>query len=228
MWFYSAILFFSFIFPFALSFDKKVAFHTHWRTLLPAIVVVAVFFIAFDVLYTRLGVWGFNENFVLGIRVFNLPLEEILFFLLIPYASVFLHYVIKHYFPNLYFSKKQRNVISYALIGVLGVLAVICFPKLYTLYSIGLVILALLAGMADKRNEMGRFLITFIVILVPFLLVNGLLTGSFLGREVVWYDNAENCGIRILTIPVEDVGYAFGMLFGVIWMKGVWKKFFKK
>ncbi len=224
MWFYSAILFFSFIFPFALSFDKKVAFHTHWRTLLPAIALVAVFFIAFDVLYTRLGVWGFNENFVLGIRVFNLPLEEILFFLLIPYASVFLHYVIKQYFPNLYFSEKQRNVISYALIGMLCVLAVIYFPKLYTVYSIGVFIIALLAGTADKRNEMGRFLVTFIVILVPFLLVNGLLTGSFLGREVVWYNNAENCGIRLLTIPLEDMGYAFGMLFGVIWLKGKWEK----
>ena len=43
--------------------------------------------------------------------------------------------------------------------------------------------------------------------------MNGLLTGSFIPGEVVWYDNAENLGFRIGTVPIEDAFYAFNMLY---------------
>ena len=48
------------------------------------------------------------------------------------------------------------------------------------------------------------------ILLIPFLITNGLLTGSFIEDQVVWYNDNYNLGIRILTIPVEDVFY--GML----------------
>jgi len=28
----------------------------------------------------------------------------------------------------------------------------------------------------------------------------------------VWYDNAENLGIRLFTIPIDDISYGFFML----------------
>jgi len=42
--------------------------------------------------------------------------------------------------------------------------------------------------------------------------VNGILTGSFIEGEVVWYNNTENLGLRIFTIPIEDFAYAFSMI----------------
>jgi lycopene cyclase domain-containing protein len=38
------------------------------------------------------------------------------------------------------------------------------------------------------------------------------LTGSGIEGEVVWYNNQENLGARIFTIPIEDSAYAFSML----------------
>ncbi|MGC9342869.1 MAG: lycopene cyclase domain-containing protein [Bacteroidales bacterium] len=47
-------------------------------------------------------------------------------------------------------------------------------------------------------------------VLIPFLIVNGILTGSFIEEEIVWYNDMENLSFRIFTIPVEDMFY--GML----------------
>ena len=59
------------------------------------------------------------------------------------------------------------------------------------------------------------FFPVFAILLVPFFIVNGILTGSFINDEVVWYNNAENLGIRIGTVPIEDSIYALGMLLTV-------------
>ena len=42
--------------------------------------------------------------------------------------------------------------------------------------------------------------------------MNGILTGSFIENEVVWYNNLENLNIRLFTIPIEDTVYAFTLI----------------
>jgi len=50
------------------------------------------------------------------------------------------------------------------------------------------------------------FLVSYAICLIPFLVVNGFLTAI----PVVLYNDAENLGRRIYTIPFEDCFY--GML----------------
>ena len=57
-----------------------------------------------------------------------------------------------------------------------------------------------------------HFFLTFLVMLIPFFIVNGVLTGSWIDNQVVWYNDAENLGIRMGTIPVEDSIYAYSMI----------------
>lgn len=43
---------------------------------------------------------------------------------------------------------------------------------------------------------------------------------------IVWYNNEENLGIRLATIPIEDSVYAFTMLFSsILFMHLLRKKF---
>ena len=48
--------------------------------------------------------------------------------------------------------------------------------------------------------------------LIPFIIINGFLTGSYTSEPVVWYNDVHNLGIRFLNIPIEDFIYSFLML----------------
>ena len=63
-----------------------------------------------------------------------------------------------------------------------------------------------------RQTYMGHFFTTFLFWLIPFFLVNGILTGSYLPQPIVWYNDAENLGIRLTTIPVEDSIYLLLMM----------------
>jgi lycopene cyclase domain-containing protein len=68
------------------------------------------------------------------------------------------------------------------------------------------------------------FWVSYIVLLIPFFIVNGILTGTGIEQEVVWYNDAENMGIRALTIPVED--FFYGLLM-IVWNIVLFERFRK-
>jgi len=84
-----------------------------------------------------------------------------------------------------------------------------------------------LLAFIDSTNQISSFFVSFLLILIPFIIVNAILTGSFIHHQVVWYNDQENMGIRILTIPVEDVGYAFSMVLFNLLLISKLKKIFK-
>ena len=112
----------SFIGPFLLSFDKKIAFYKNWRFLLPSILLVALFFICWDEWFTKIGIWGFTPKYLQGIYAGHLPLEEILFFIVIPYNCLFVHEVLKGYFPLI-----SLKTFSFVFIYVFGISALLYF-----------------------------------------------------------------------------------------------------
>ena len=57
-----------------------------------------------------------------------------------------------------------------------------------------------------------QFYLSYLVILIPFFMVNGILTGSFIEDQVVWYNDTENLGIRLGTVPFEDIFYGMSLI----------------
>lgn len=209
---YSLILILTIAPPLLLSFDKKLQFYRQWKYLIPSLGIIGALYILFDIWFTSLGVWGFNPLHHSSLRLFTLPVEEWLFFLIIPYASIFLHESLILYFPSLQLSQEITRILTILLLILFILLAVIYMDKMYTLYMSVLMAVALALSIFDPSQILRKFYITFLFLLIPFVVVNGLLTGSFAHKVVVWYNNAENLGIRFLTIPIEDFGYAFSML----------------
>jgi lycopene cyclase domain-containing protein len=85
------------------------------------------------------------------------------------------------------------------------VVAFLNVKKDYTFYTFLFCSIFILFLIFQRFNQ-AAFLVSYLIILVPFLIVNGFLTAI----PVVIYNDAENLGIRIFTIPFEDVFY--GML----------------
>ena len=199
--------------PFVYSFEKRMRFIQYWKAVFAGIFLVAVFFIIWDIIFTYQGVWGFNPQYYLGFTIFKLPIEEILFFICIPYASLFIHYSLEYFFKNALITERATKLITYLLLTIAIVVVIYAFPKKYTTVNFSVFIALLLYSLISKNNLLSRFYISFVIILIPFFITNGILTGSFIENEVVWYNNNENLGIRMFTIPVEDSVYAFNMLF---------------
>jgi len=212
--------------PFAYSFEKKMRFIRWWKSVFLSLFIVAFFFLVWDVIFTKIGVWGFNPTYHVNFTIFGLPLEEILFFICIPYASIFTHYAVGYFFSNLELSKKVTSYLTIVLFFISVVVLILNTDKWYTLVNFSVFAGLLAYSFFAKNMILQKFYLTFLVILIPFFIVNGILTGSFIHQEVVWYNNAENLGFRIGTVPIEDAFYAFSMLFANLILIEKFKKVF--
>ena len=208
--------------PLVASFYPKHAFYKEWKPFFLANFLVAFFFLVWDVDFTMNGVWGFNRDYLLGLDVFNLPIEEVLFFICIPYACVFT------YFALLYLVKKNplgpyHRILTIVLILFLLGGGLLSLDKWYTGITF-LLTSAYLIFRFVRKTDLSYHYLAYLIILPFFFISNGILTGSFLEAPIVWYNDEENLGIRMLTIPIEDMIY--GLLLVLMNIDGY--NFFKR
>lgn len=196
-------------------FEKKFHFIQYAKSAFLSILLVAIPFIIWDVLFTKFGIWGFNNTYHLPFDLLGMPIEEWLFFFCIPYACLFTHEVLTYYLPNFKLSKAATIISGGLILILIFILLLFHFGKWYTTLNFIFFILLLVYGLKSHLEVLQRYFLSFLIILIPFLLVNGILTGSFINEPVVWYNDNENLGFRIFTIPFEDVFYAFNLLFSV-------------
>jgi lycopene cyclase domain-containing protein len=202
-----------------LSFDKKVAFYKTWKYLIPALFIVAVPYWIWDIVKTDAQVWGFNPQYY-TFKILNLPIEEWLFFITFPFASIFIYECLNAYFPNSKIFNMLKRIdtpLSIGLIFFFFGLSFLYFNHKYTMttFLIGGFILLwqFLFGSQETRLLFYRM---FPIATIPFILVNGVFTGGFTEQPIVVYNPEEYLGIRFFTIPVDDFNYNFGLELAVI------------
>lgn len=208
---YLYLMLFTVSFPLARSFEPKVKYSSRWKSLFPAIMITAAFFIVWDVRFTKLGVWGFSNNYTANFRVLGLPLEEWSFFFVAPFASVFIYEVVVFFFPHVQSSK--ASALATASLGFMLVcISILNVDKAYTFWNLLFAGFLLIYIALDNPQWLGKFWIAYILHLIPFFMVNGILTGSLLEEPIVWYGQGHILGIRLGTVPVEDTIYSLLLL----------------
>lgn len=199
-------------FPFILSFDSRVHYFSKWKSVLYATLIIAVPFLIWDFIFTEYGFWGFNPDYLIGINIGNLPLEEVLFFLVVPFACTFIYECAKYYFRSMKFRMLDR--ILFFAIPIYAMILTLLEPTGW--YTLSVVVSSGIVLFFWMRDPRFKFIgISFLISLIPFLVVNGVLTGGLTDEPVVWYSELQKVTPRIWTIPLEDVLYCFTLIVSV-------------
>jgi len=195
--------------PLLLSFDNRVRYVASWKNVLLACSIIAIPFLIWDVIFTEHGIWGFNPDYLVGVSFFGLPIEEILFFWVVPFACVFIYECCKFYFR-----KKEWRWLNFTVQVAICIYIVFLSSQnvsgWYTLTAnIATVIVVYFWFTSIRTEQIG---LAYLICLIPFLIINGVLTGSWIEAPIVWYNADHFSDIRIGTIPMEDAMYGFALI----------------
>ena len=203
-------------YPIAQSYEHRLRFLKNWKAIFTSTAIVGAVYLAWDELFTQLQVWGFNQRYLTGIYIGELPMEEYGFFLTVPFACLFV-YEVMNYFVKKDILGEYRIAITWGFLLISMVLGVFLYPRIYS--SSVFFFCALLLSyqlLVAKSTWLGRFYLAYFICLIPFTIMNGWLTGSFTDEPIVWYNNLENAGIRLGTIPVEDSFYQLSYMLLIV------------
>lgn len=196
------------LFPLAATFDKRLEYYKKLKAVLFSILVVGIPFVLWDAFFTARGIWVFNPSHLLGLKVLGLPIEEVLFFVTVPYSCLFLYEAVKKYTKEGEFAFGTK---MFAVLTVLFLAAALFFnSKTYTsIVLLACAITNLLAiwlkpSLPKSLNYWKFIALTFCL----FIIFNYALTSI----PVVVYNDLENTAIRILSIPIEDFFYNYSLL----------------
>jgi len=202
------------LFPFLLSFERRVRFWKKWPYLLPGYLTVSSIFIIWDVIATKRGDWSFNEDRTIGIELFGLPCEELLFFLVVPYSCMFTYEVLSYYIKD---RKVPFRRWPYFAVGFLFLIAAIVFrDQDYTLMALGSCALALfIAPVVAPSMFSSRVFWSFVVVTMGlFVMMNMVLTSLPIVEydpDAIWGGDGPWNG-RFFYIPLEDFFYNLSFL----------------
>ncbi len=194
--------------PLILSFEKKLKFYKNFLALLISLLITGALYISWDVVATMRGDWSFSSDYILGIKFFHLPLEEILFFITVPYSCIFIYETFSFYLKEkkIFYNKK-----IYFYLSIIFFLAGMLFrDQNYTLivFMSAALFVLLAITLYEKIFQSKIYWIFISFCLLPFLVVNYILTSL----PIVSYNPNAIWGIRFITIPLEDFIYNFSML----------------
>ena len=201
-------------FPLIFSFKWKFKYYKFYKPLGASILIVGISYIIWDAIVTYRGDWSFNYKFLNGLKIVGLPIEEILFFIVVPFACIFIY-------ENLVFFIKDRKIpfnkwIYLSIAGLFIVVGIIFRNQDYTILAMFSCALFFILAPTLAPNMLRSINYWFYIILsfIPFIIFNYLLTSLIVvnyNPNAIWGGYGTWNG-RFFTIPLEDFFYNFAML----------------
>ena len=225
---YLIILIISLAGPLALSFEKNLRLYSRWKYLLPGILITMLVFVTWDIIFTHMGCWFFNPMYNSGIYISKLPLEEYLFFIAIPYACAFSFYAVQFHFPKFKLNKQWTKILTFLIATVSLIVSLLHYDLTYTFVNFLVLTIILLLSYYFAREVVQYYLAIYPILLIPFFIINGILTGTGIEQAVFDYSPEVMLGVRIFSIPLEDMFYNFSLLLSPLVLTHIFESRSKK
>lgn len=209
---YLIILIISLAGPLAFSFEKNLRLYKRWKYLLPAIFITMFVFVTWDIIFTHMEYWFFNPIYNSGIYINKLPIEEYLFFIIIPYACAFSFYAVQFHFPKFRLNAKWTIALTFIIVVSSIIMALSYRDVAYTFVVLLVLPVVLLLSYYLAREVVQYYLAIYPILLIPFFIINGILTGTGIEQAVFDYNPQAILGIRIFSVPIEDMFYNFSLI----------------
>jgi lycopene cyclase domain-containing protein len=188
--------------------DKRTAYYRRLPALGFSIAVVSSCYLLWDILVSARGEWSFNSKYLSGVQILNLPIEEVLFFITVPYSCLFIYEVVRYATKSTKLRLPASVVIAMSLALFAASLAF--YPQGYTAKALASCGFFLMVALLLDRPllESKQYWMWLAICYVPFFIINTVLTAL----PVVEYNSKAIWGLRFGTIPLEDFFYNYAML----------------
>lgn len=188
----------------ALLFYKK-AHKPKMKASLLAILITAVIFTTWDIFVTNIF-WYFNPLYILDIQLSFVPIEEVLFFITVPFACLVL-WVNWKLLPVI--DKKYPLIPSVLCIVAGGLTIVSLYFQWY--YSVSVCFAFSLSICLDFLLKTRLFQKFAFLIFLGFVNILTFIFNLYLtARPIVTYNPLMKSNLNIITIPIED--FVYGMV----------------
>lgn len=197
------------LFPLILTLFAKIRFAEKLKYVMPSILISGIIFLLWDIKFTGVGIWIYKPEFAVGLSHKGLPVEQWLFYLLVPFSGMVVYEFVKRRFATL----DLNNVfigISLLLILVFAVIAYMYRVRFYTffVFLFTTIYLGYTIFRKQYKSHLTSFYITFILMLIPYLLFSLPLTWE----TAIEYHQEQVLGVWIGMMPVENLIFLFLLL----------------
>jgi lycopene cyclase domain-containing protein len=191
------------------SFNRKLNFWVKFKYIFPSILISASFFIIWGTRFTEFEFWKYNPEFLVKLYLFRLPIEEWSYYIVLPLIGFLIYELVKTMI-------KQIGKINYYVVFSLFLLALLTLTTYFSRHLVYtfviFIFLTIYFGYTVLRNRFkphySFFYISFLISLVPFFILNIILTGL----PIVVYNSEYILKIYLFSIPVENIA-GFFLLF---------------
>lgn len=194
--------------PLLLSIFSDVKTYKNWRPIGLSLLLVSVPFIIWDIWAAANNHWFFSTTYITNPRYFGIPIEEMLFFITVPFAMCFVWDVLGKYIH----SKPVSGILAATGISLISLTALVLlfaqWNRGYTRSAAIATILAVTVIILSGWWCRNRFWWFQLILFALFLFANTFLTAL----PVITYGDTSAIGYRIGTIPIEDFLFNFALI----------------
>lgn len=194
--------------PVLLFSIRRLNFTDHSKFIVLAALISVFSFSIPTEFMTQLKVIVFNPPYLSGMTLWQLPVEELLLLFILPLSGLAVYLFLNDRFPD-NSHEKYSLAFSNIMLGVCIAMLYFGHQKLYTLFTFSILFVFILyIEYVNNIRFMYRFYRAFLVTLLPFYMVYGVLANL----PVIQYNSAETLNFNQFNIPFETPFYFMGML----------------